>query len=217
MRGLCFDPFITCDHPPHKPQRRCGGGHLADHGGKRDQRGSGPTGTRSTAHNRVTDGPERDETRAGCVMAIRWPQRLLARLRAHEAQWEVFMIRSPLTRSPLSLAFALALIAVPALADTTAILEKGGMLTDANGMTLYTYDMDKGGVSACYDACAANWPPLLAAADAKASDEYGLTDRKDGTKQWTYKDMPLYLWVKDAKPGDMTGDGVKGVWHVVKY
>ena len=31
--------------------------------------------------------------------------------------------------------------------------------------------------------------------------------------QWTYDDMPLYLWVKDAVPGDTTGDGVGGVWH----
>lgn len=122
-----------------------------------------------------------------------------------------------MTRSPLILAFAFALIAVPALAENMAILEKAGILTDAKGMTLYTFDNDKDGASACYDACAANWPPLVAAADAKADDEYGLIDRTDGSKQWTYDGKPLYLWVKDQKPGDMTGDGVKGVWHVVKY
>ena len=122
-----------------------------------------------------------------------------------------------MTRSPLLLSLALAVFALPAFAENMAIMEKDGILTDANGMTLYTFDNDKGGVSACYDACAENWPPLLAAADAKADAEYGLTDRKDGTKQWTYDGKPLYLWVKDKKPGDMTGDGVKGVWHVVKY
>jgi predicted lipoprotein with Yx(FWY)xxD motif len=122
-----------------------------------------------------------------------------------------------MTRSPLVLSFALALVAMPALAENMAIMEKDGMLTDAKGMTLYTFDNDTGGVSACYDACAENWPPLLAGADAVADDEYGLTDRTDGTKQWTYDGKPLYLWVKDTKPGDMTGDGVKGVWHIVKY
>ena len=50
-----------------------------------------------------------------------------------------------------------------------------------------------------------------------ADAEDGLTDRTDRTKQWTYDGKPLYLWIKDQKPGDMTGDGVKGVWHVVKY
>ena len=41
---------------------------------------------------------------------------------------------------------------------------------------------------------------------------------KDGMtkKMWAYKGMPLYYWVKDDKPGDTTGDGVGGVWHVVK-
>lgn len=122
-----------------------------------------------------------------------------------------------MTRSPLILSLALACFALPAFAENMAIMEKDGILTDAKGMTLYTFDNDKDGVSACYDACAENWPPLLAAADAKAEGEYGLTDRKDGSKQWTYDGKPLYLWVKDTKPGDMTGDGVKGVWHVVKY
>ena len=122
-----------------------------------------------------------------------------------------------MTRSPLIFSLALACFALPAFAENMAIMEKDGILTDANGMTLYTFDNDKDGVSACYDACAENWPPLLAAADAKADAEYGLTDRKDGSKQWTYDGKPLYLWVKDTKPGEMTGDGVKGVWHVVKY
>lgn len=121
-----------------------------------------------------------------------------------------------MTRSPLAYCLALALLATPALADGMAVMEKDGILTDAKGMTLYTFDNDQGGASSCYDACATNWPPLLAAADAKAEGEFGLTDRTDGTKQWTYGGMPLYLWVKDTKPGDMTGDGVKGVWHVAK-
>jgi predicted lipoprotein with Yx(FWY)xxD motif len=120
-----------------------------------------------------------------------------------------------MTRTPLALVFAL--LAAPAFAENTAIMEKDGVLTDAKGMTLYIFDQDKDGMSACYDACATNWPPLLAEAGAVADDEYGLTDRTDGTKQWTYKNMPLYLWIKDTKPGDMTGDGVKGVWHTAKY
>ena len=31
--------------------------------------------------------------------------------------------------------------------------------------------------------------------------------------QWAYDGKPLYLWIKDTKPGDMTGDGVNDVWH----
>lgn len=108
---------------------------------------------------------------------------------------------------------------LPALADTgimTHDTAMGAVLTDAKGMTLYTFDGDKAGASACYDVCAQNWPPVMAAAGAKAEGDYGLSERKDGGMQWTYKGMPLYTWVKDAKPGDTTGDGVKGVWHAAK-
>jgi predicted lipoprotein with Yx(FWY)xxD motif len=33
---------------------------------------------------------------------------------------------------------------------------------------------------------------------------------------WANKDKPLYLWSNDQKPGDMTGDGLNGIWHVIK-
>ena len=41
-------------------------------------------------------------------------------------------------------------------------------------------------------------------------------ERDDGAKQLAYKGKPLYYWSKDQKPGDRTGDGVNGVWHVAK-
>ncbi|MEO6012269.1 MAG: hypothetical protein ABIQ30_01605 [Devosia sp.] len=93
--------------------------------------------------------------------------------------------------------------------------EVGGktILTDAKGMTLYIWDKDTAGVSNCYDKCATAWPPLLAAADAKADGEFTLVDRTDGTKVWAHEGMPLYLWFKDTKAGDVTGDGVGGTWH----
>lgn len=93
---------------------------------------------------------------------------------------------------------------------------KGDVLADAKGMTLYTFDKDKDGVSACYKDCARQWPPLLAAKDAQPSGEFTLVKRRDGTLQWAHEGMPLYLWHSDAKPGDITGDGVGGVWHVAK-
>jgi predicted lipoprotein with Yx(FWY)xxD motif len=92
----------------------------------------------------------------------------------------------------------------------------GGILTNNAGMTLYTFDKDAGGKSACNGPCATNWPPLMAGGDAKASGDWSIITRDDGSKQWVYKGKPLYLWVKDKKPGDMTGDGFNGVWHVVK-
>ena len=94
----------------------------------------------------------------------------------------------------------------------------GGMLTGANGMTLYTFDKDAAGSgkSVCNDACATNWPPLLVMGDAAASGDYSIITRDDGKKQWALKGKPLYYWIKDQKPGDKTGDGVNNVWHIVK-
>jgi predicted lipoprotein with Yx(FWY)xxD motif len=91
-----------------------------------------------------------------------------------------------------------------------------GVLTNAAGMTLYTFDRDAGDKSACNGGCAANWPPLAAAADAKASGDWTIVTRDDGAKQWAYKGKPLYLWSKDTKAGDKTGDNFNNVWHVAK-
>ncbi len=94
----------------------------------------------------------------------------------------------------------------------------GDVLTGTNGMTLYTFDKDAAGSgkSVCNGPCAVNWPPLAAAADAKAEGDFSIITRDDGAKQWAFKGKPLYFWVKDQKPGDQTGQGVNGVWHVAK-
>jgi len=91
--------------------------------------------------------------------------------------------------------------------------DKGNVLTDAKGMTLYTFDKDEAGKSNCYDTCATNWPPVKADTGAQPDGDFTVVERTDGTAQWAYKGKPLYLWVKDTKPGDMTGDGVNDVWH----
>ncbi|MGM9514614.1 hypothetical protein ACS5PK_10215 [Roseateles sp. DB2] len=89
-----------------------------------------------------------------------------------------------------------------------------GALVGANGMTLYTFDKDSAGKSACNGPCASNWPPLMAAADAKAGGDWTVITRDDGSRQWAYKSKPLYYWVKDQKPGDRTGDGFNKVWRL---
>jgi len=89
-------------------------------------------------------------------------------------------------------------------------------------MTLYTFDKDTQGAStsACTGGCIANWPPFLAEAGAMAEGDWTIVDvtDKDGMakKMWAYDGWPLYFWKNDHKAGDVTGDGVGGVWHVVK-
>lgn len=89
-----------------------------------------------------------------------------------------------------------------------------GVLVGPNGMTLYTFDRDSGGKSACNGPCAANWPPLLA--QGPVSGDFGVITRDDGQQQVTYKGKPLYYWSKDQKPGDKAGDGFNNIWHVAK-
>lgn len=101
-------------------------------------------------------------------------------------------------------------------ADAPAKLANGA-LVDAKGMTLYTFDKDSDGKSACNGPCATNWPPLMAAADAKASGDWTIVTRDDGSKMWALKGKPLYTFAKDTKPGDTTGDGfLNGAWHIAK-
>ena len=92
-----------------------------------------------------------------------------------------------------------------------------GPLAAKNGMTLYTFDKDSAGKSNCYDNCAASWPPYLVAAGTDLSgDGFSSVERSDGTQQWAKDGAPLYFWAGDAEPGDTNGDGVGGVWHIVK-
>ena len=115
-------------------------------------------------------------------------------------------------------AIAVAAFATAAFAQTkTGDSAKGKVLTDGKGMTLYTFDKDAGGKSACNGPCAANWPPLMASADAKPASGYTVVTRDDGGKQWVHKGKPLYTWKNDKKPGDITGDGfLNGAWHIAK-
>ena len=102
----------------------------------------------------------------------------------------------------------------PAMVGDSA---KGKVLTDAKGMTLYTFDKDAGGKSACNGPCAGNWPPLMAASGAAPSGSYTVITRDDGSKQWAYKGKPLYTWKNDKAAGDITGDGfLNNSWHIAQ-
>ena len=61
-----------------------------------------------------------------------------------------------------ALTFILASSAASAQMLKTADTPKGKTFVDAKGMTLYTFDKDSGGKSACNGPCAENWPALLA-------------------------------------------------------
>lgn len=152
---------------------------------------------------------------------------------ANDQVYPVYPSPSPVTTAmPTSVATAppVATATTPAptpAANASVVLASnalGTILTDgANGLTLYTFgaDMAGSGTSACYTACATNWPPLLTS--STPSQPGGLTaplgtiTRTDGTMQVTVGGMPLYLFIGDSAPGQTTGQGINafgGVWAV---
>ena len=103
----------------------------------------------------------------------------------------------------------------------TADSSLGTVVVDGQGMTVYYYDKDtKGsGTSACEGECAAAWPAVHAASADPEVDgvtgEVGTITGVDGELQVTVDGRPVYTYAADTGPGDVTGQGVNGVWHVV--
>jgi predicted lipoprotein with Yx(FWY)xxD motif len=99
----------------------------------------------------------------------------------------------------------------------------GRFIVDARGMTLYLFEKDRGGKSACSGACAKAWAPYLTTGKATAasgvtSSRIGTTKRTDGTTQVTYGGHPLYHFIGDHRGGQTAGQGSKAFgasWYVV--
>jgi predicted lipoprotein with Yx(FWY)xxD motif len=95
----------------------------------------------------------------------------------------------------------------------------GTILTDADGLTLYTFANDTAGsgTSACVDACANVWPALTVESGEptgpdQLTGELDTITRPDGATQVTYNGLPLYRFVNDQAPGDTNGHGVADIW-----
>ncbi|HUL25702.1 MAG TPA: hypothetical protein VLW44_08005 [Streptosporangiaceae bacterium] len=97
------------------------------------------------------------------------------------------------------------------------------VLTNAKGLTLYTFAPDKLNRSVCYNSCAAYWPPVkgpvtVAAGVTGVTGKLGTTRRSDGSLQATYNGHPLYTYVADTAPGQAKGNKLNlngGLWYEV--
>lgn len=106
---------------------------------------------------------------------------------------------------------------------TTRAVALGTVLTDSAGRAVYLFEKDSGTTSACYDACAHAWPPLLTAGAPRGdagvtASLLGTTKRTDGTVQVTYAGHPLYHFIMDTAPGLTKGEGVNAFgasWYVL--
>ena len=99
----------------------------------------------------------------------------------------------------------------------------GKALVSSNGRTLYLFEADRNGTSACSGACAAAWPPDTATGTPQAGSGVsqsllGTITRADGTMQLTYNGHPLYYFTADTAGGTAHGQGVRAFsaeWYVV--
>jgi predicted lipoprotein with Yx(FWY)xxD motif len=107
-----------------------------------------------------------------------------------------------------------ALVTLTMAAAQAQPVMRDGILADAAGRTVYTFDKDTAGKSNCSGGCLAAWPAFMAKEGASAKGEFTLIDANGG-KQWTVKGMPLYYFAGDRKPGERNGEGSGGVWHTV--
>jgi predicted lipoprotein with Yx(FWY)xxD motif len=89
----------------------------------------------------------------------------------------------------------------------------GRIIVDGKGRTLYLFEKDKRGRSACYGQCATYWPPLIThgkpvARPGVKRSLLGTTRRASGSQQVTYAGHPLYRFALDTKPGQTNGEGL---------
>jgi predicted lipoprotein with Yx(FWY)xxD motif len=104
----------------------------------------------------------------------------------------------------------------------TADSSLGRIVVDGRGMTAYYFTKDKAGsgTSACTGQCLQAWPPITTTSATPAASgvtgTLGTITLPNGTRQVTVDGRPVYLFAKDAKPGDVQGQGVGGVWYVLR-
>ena len=89
----------------------------------------------------------------------------------------------------------------------------GKVLTDGNGRTLYLFEKDRSGKSACRGSCVSFWPPLVTGAKPRGgaavkASLLGTIRRSDGRLQVTYRGHPLYTFSLDTRPGQTKGEGL---------
>ena len=113
--------------------------------------------------------------------------------------------------------------AAPAATVATAPSGLGRILVDGRGRTLYLFEKDRRGRSACSGLCATYWPPLVAngkwlAIKGVKQSLLASIRRADGSRQVTYAGHPLYLFSGDTKRGQTNGEGLTDFgagWYAV--
>lgn len=99
-----------------------------------------------------------------------------------------------------------------AVTDANAVV-----IIDDEARVLYAYDGDvnkDGRTCGVASAICAGFNPVEAPVMAKPIGDWTIIDRRDGIRQWRYKNKPLYIFEGDRIPGDVHGEGVDKRWRL---
>lgn len=133
-------------------------------------------------------------------------------------------------KSAVSASLALAVLLVTgsaALAGPEELVTRtssahGTYLADDDGHAVYLFTADGKGKSACHDACAKAWPPMMTSGAPISGSGVNAamltTIPRDGGMQVTYAGQPLYYFAGDKGPGNTAGQGIShfgGEWYLV--
>src|SRR6266849_137817 len=93
------------------------------------------------------------------------------------------------------------------------------ILTNAQGRTLYYRTTDMPPTTVCSGGCASVWPPLLVSGSSTPTSTTSLSGKLSvqadaNGNQVEYNGHPLYTFSGDTAPGQTTGEGFGGIWHV---
>jgi predicted lipoprotein with Yx(FWY)xxD motif len=116
----------------------------------------------------------------------------------------------------------------PTTNDTLALTIQhapGGLiLATGSGATLYDFAPDSPSHSTCLNAgCVYQWPPYEVSGTVRVGPGVerslvGTLTRPDGTSQLSYGGHPLYTYIRDTRPGMVTGQAIDqdgGLWYVL--
>jgi len=102
----------------------------------------------------------------------------------------------------------------------TTTISGATVLTNAQGLTLYSFAPDTATTSRCNAGCVQIWPPLRGPVTAgpDVTGMIGTIKRADGATQATRNGHPLYTYVGDTRPGQANGNNLNlngGLWHEI--
>ncbi|GAB3794409.1 hypothetical protein GCM10028798_00990 [Humibacter antri] len=104
---------------------------------------------------------------------------------------------------------------------STASTALGTVVVDGKGLTVYVFDNDTAGSgkSSCTGACLGLWPPVTTGSASPSASgvtgKLGTIVAANGKHQVTLNGSPLYTYSGDRAKGDVTGQGVQGIWWAV--